>query len=429
MATRRKVISKKKKPSNNLLAKVMGNVDALAKKNNVSIYNLEEFEDMYGVKFFIPTGLPSLDMHLFQEKINNHSGKLPYGIPTGRVTEIVGNEASFKTTFTHEASAACRKMGGLVFLAQTENDFDLNYYRPFYESKGLDFDTEVKPFVRAASVSTVGDLEKATTTFVKEIRAYYKAGGEPVPIVIVVDSIASMFSNADFENYDKDGIEGTITPGSSAKDLHRFFKGILEDVGRYNIAFIMTNHWRAKIGSAGNGPTRLPAHDSAVKYYASTRLETAAGGFSKADSKTTSHFGIKYTKTRDLYVKIRKKRGKILGTSHFNLVVNPNLGFNYIESLVDAMMISNVVKKTTKGFVFMLDPESEYKVEKDLAESIGEQIFSGRAKLMAYLRANMKDLVRSEMLCYKRGPWLLGNDDVDIRSRAQKEVGEEVENV
>ena len=188
------------------LLDLMKSVDATAKEKGTRMFDLEGFESTYGVKYFISTGLPSFDLMLMSNKARNLSGSHPYGFPTGRVVEICGDEQSFKTWITHSISARVRSMGGLVFLIQSENDFDLSFYKSFYDRYRLDFKKEVTPFVRASSANTIGDVVQSLRTILPNIREHYENGGSDVPTVIVLDSLAAMFSTEDHERYEKDEV-------------------------------------------------------------------------------------------------------------------------------------------------------------------------------------------------------------------------------
>jgi len=166
--------------NSSVLVDLMNNVTQDAKRNKVSMMDLGEFEGTYGIRYYITTGLPSLDFHLFQNRQNNdESVEKPYGFPTGRIVEIAGEEQSYKTWLTHHISSQVRKMGGIVFLIQTEADFDLSFYKDFYSKKGLDFDKEVVPFVRASHANTVGEATAVLKTILPRIREFYEQN-EPV---------------------------------------------------------------------------------------------------------------------------------------------------------------------------------------------------------------------------------------------------------
>ena len=402
MATRAKSRAGKPRASSSkaVLKKLMMGVDATAKKRGVPMFDLQAFEDTYGVKFYISTGMPDFDIMTMQNKDNNQSGRKPYGFPTGRIVELCGNEASYKTWMTHQISSRVRKMGGLVFLIQTENDFDLSFYRRFYDSKGLDFDTEVKPYVRAVMATTLGELREALKSIIPSIKAHYDESPDvSFPTVIVLDSLGAMFSTENKENYDADNEKGDRM-GGSAKEIHDLMKSLTEPCGRYNIMFLMTNHFRANLG--GGMKQQKPAHDSAVKYYASFRSELKS--WNKKGAKKTS-LGQDYMSLKVLNVNITKKRGDFVGDSKLEVGVFPQHGFDYLGSLINALRLTGVAKQGAK-FVFTLDPESGIKYEKELFDKITElgKIEMKNTEVRDFLKENMTLVPKLEYVLFEHGP-------------------------
>ena len=394
-----------KSSSNNALKKLIANIDENAAKRKVSMFKLKDFEEMYGVKYFISTGLPDLDLHLFSGE-RNLSGTRPMGWPTGRIVEICGDEGSFKTWITHSASARFRKAGGLVFLIQTENDFDLRFYRKFYDSVGLDFESEVEPFVRASMATTMGETINALKSILPKVREHYEQGGESIPVLIVLDSLAAMFSTADHDNFEADK---DPKMGSHASEIHKMMKYIMEDLGRYNVCFMVTNQYRADMGPSRK--TKKPAHDNAVRYYASLRLQTTAWG-GKANERTS--LGQDYLDTKQVKVKITKIRGETTGNNELELTYFVNRGFDKLGSLINAMQISGMIKPSKSSWEFTLNTETPVKYEQELHDFLdgAGKLKMGKGKTFrAFLKENKEWIPKIELIALARGPRKFGDEE------------------
>jgi len=388
----------------NALSGVMKATMALAKKNKIDVVSAEDFEQMMGVKFFITTGLPSLDINLYQNNENYEDGDLPYGFPTGRIVEISGKENSYKSWLLHAASARCRKMGGLVFQVYTEADFDISFFRFFYDKMGLDYKKDVEPFVGMASATTVDDVKHAVSTFITSMKAYYDGGGTPIPAIITIDSLGALLSETNLERMDKDEDDQV---GVHAKDLHNFFKRVKNDCARYNILMMFSNHNRASLGGMFAGETS--AHDSAIKYYAGLRVNLAAD---KSGDSSTSH-GVKYLKNRKVRCHVKKIKGTMVGDGKFELIALPNIGFDYLASLIEAGRITQLlVKKGNGAYEFRGEAGQNKYLDELISELGGTTTWAGGEALRKYLKENMKVIVLLEKACYIKGPHLLSEDDV-----------------
>jgi RecA/RadA recombinase len=403
VAKKGKATAKATSPSN-ALSGVMKATMALAKKNKIDVLNPEDFDEMMGVKFFISTGLPSLDLYLCQNNENFEDGDLPYGFPTGRIVEISGKENSYKSWLLHSAAAQTRKMGGLIFQVYTEADFDIEFFKYFYDKKGLDFKKDVEPYIGMSPATTVDDVKHAVSTFITSVKAYYDAGGTPIPAIITIDSLGALLSETNLVRMDKDEDDQV---GVHAKDLHNFFKRVKNDCARYNILLMFTNHNRAALGGAFAGETS--AHDSAVKYYAALRLNLSAD---KTGDKSSS-FGMDFLKNRKVRCNIKKIKGTMVGNGKFELLALPNIGFDYLGSLLEAARITQILVRKGNGSYEFRGEAGQNKYLDELISELGTTtVWSGGESLRKYLKEHMKAIVLLEKACYVKGPHLLSEEDV-----------------
>jgi len=322
--------------------------DFFKKTKDTQFYDLDSLEKTFGPKHFISTGLPSFDLHL-DGKYNSVTDRYEFGWPTGRIHEIVGASQTFKSYLMHLFAAQTIKMGGYVWFLTDEMDVNLNFYKTFYESEGLDFE-QAKESIGAGVVKTVLDLKDELQKILKYLAANERLiKDQNVPIMIFMDSLGALQSHSDYERTEKGE---TIKPGSHARELHDLFKSTMYDIARYDVAFFYTNHYRANLGFGHK--KQQPAHDFVVQYYPSYRLGVSA--WTPQSGRGTSHKR-NYEVYQTFAASWIKKRGPTVGENKFELTFYSNHGFSLEDSLVDAILTSGLANAKAKEMIFR-DPFS-----------------------------------------------------------------------
>lgn len=198
------------------------------------------------VKDFIPTGSTLLDYIM----TNRRGG----GIPVGKLTEIIGEEASGKSLLLTQILANTQKKGGLAVLFDEENALNPE----FAERVGLDIQKLV--YMQAGCVESVGEnIEKiinlARSKDVKRI------------ITIGWDSVAATPPKAELEgDYDPNS-----RVGLQAKAIAKMLRKLTSTIGREKVTLVFTNQMKVKIGVMFGDPMGTPG-GKAIPYHASIRV-------------------------------------------------------------------------------------------------------------------------------------------------------------
>lgn len=383
-------------------------VQKLAEEKSLGLMSPDKFAESYGVKYFISTGVPSLNLYLGQEGENYDTNDFYYGIPTGRFTEIVGNESSFKTFLLQKIGAEAIRRGGFFFYNSSELDFDLEFFKGFYKDIGVEWD-EISENILCDVAPTARDLQNILKVIFPKLAELHKTNEKPGPVVIGLDSLAGMMGG---ENKDRlyDEKNDSDRTGSHASELHTIFKMSMVEIAKYDTAFVFTNQYRADMNIRSNADQK-PAHNQIVKYYTSCRLDLRIG----KKLKQVSRKGRDYVVARILNGKIRKVRGSLIGDGAFELVVRQNGSFDYLHSLVESMEITRIIEKVGKDWKLHLDPESENELEMELAQRFAHREFPTAKAIKQYLRTDKEMWPMIEQMCYVRGPWDINKEEeVDI---------------
>jgi recombination protein RecA len=186
-----------------------------------------------GELLWLPTGSRALDA-----AIGN-------GYPLGRIIEIIGPEASGKTTASYHALSEAQKKGKKAVFIDAEGTFDPNYFSAIGDLSKLEI---IQNDTAEEALNIVGDLI-----------------GYP-DVVIAVDSVAALVPQAEDE---KDIGENSV--GLQARLMSQACRKINKDIHESSL-LIFTNQIREKIGVMYGSPETTPG-GRALKFYASVRLD------------------------------------------------------------------------------------------------------------------------------------------------------------
>lgn len=174
------------------------------------------------------------------------------GIPRGRITEIYGHESSGKTTICLHIIAEAQKEGGIAAFIDAEHALD-----PIYaKSIGVNLEDLV--------ISQPESGEQALNVVENLIRSN-------AVDVIVIDSVAALVPKVEI-----DADVGDQTIGIQARLMSQAMRKLTSITSKYNTAIVFTNQLRMKIstGFSFGGPQETTTGGTALKYYASMRIET-----------------------------------------------------------------------------------------------------------------------------------------------------------
>jgi recombination protein RecA len=198
------------------------------------------------VKDFVDTGSTLLNYII----CNRRNG----GVPVGKITEIMGEEATGKSLLVTHILANTQRKGGLAVYIDEENALNPE----FAQRVGLDLSRLV--YLQCGSVEAVGEnIEKVINLArAKDVKRV---------ITIVWDSIAATPPRAE--------LEGDWDPNSrvglQAKAIAKMMRKLTKTVGRERVTLVFTNQMKTKIGVRFGDPMGTPG-GKAVPYHASVRV-------------------------------------------------------------------------------------------------------------------------------------------------------------
>jgi len=171
------------------------------------------------------------------------------GLPRGRMIEIFGPESSGKTTLALHAIAESQKLGGIAAFVDAEHALDPNY------AKGLGVKIE--------------DLLISQPDFGEQaleiVDTLVRSGAVDV---IVLDSVAALTPRAEIE-----GEMGDAHVGLQARLMSQALRKITANVSRSRTIVIFVNQTRMKIGVPPYTNPETTTGGTALKFYASVRID------------------------------------------------------------------------------------------------------------------------------------------------------------
>lgn len=186
------------------------------------------------------------------------------GLPRGRIVEILGQEASGKTTLTLHVIAQAQKQEIRCAFIDTEQALD----RTRAELIGVDFEK--------LAISQPDNGEQAL-----DLLDFLVRSGEFG--VIVIDSVAALTPKAEIE-----GDQADANIGVQARNMGKAMRKIVAPVNKKQILVIFTNQIRNSIGGFGFGPKETTPGGNALKFYASVRIDMRRTGNNKSGERLLS---------------------------------------------------------------------------------------------------------------------------------------------
>jgi RecA/RadA recombinase len=308
--------------------------------------DIKKYDKTYGIPGYIPFNLPDLDL-----LCGSDEPMLNWGIARGRVTELSGPEASFKSTLCHQLAAEVLDQGGLVYWFSSETDFSERYARKHLREYSLDFDA-VQENYKVIPVMTVQELFTTMQSLMKpwseKALEIEEEGGialkEFPPILFILDSLSAMMGGGDYERIDdkKVGFDGGPQVGGHAHELHRFFKYFLVPWMRIGATFVYTNHVRANLGF-GYAKTKI-AHDMVVRHYCNLRIALKSYNWNIGTSKANrGKMAFQYGKK--VSVQVMKERNDVwVLDGETELTYQYNYGWDIYRSVINMLCDTGVAQ-------------------------------------------------------------------------------------
>jgi len=175
------------------------------------------------------------------------------GFPRGRIVQIYGAEASFKSTIALRTVAEAQKGGAKVLWVDAEMGFDINWAK----ANGVDMKKIgiMKPDNQIEGLDTI-------TNAIKD--------GDWN--VVVLDSLIALAPQKESGDSKKNTVASIDVEamGVFARKMSQWFRNNVKYISKHGILFIIINQLRMNISGYGN-PEVVPG-GNAVKYYSSINL-------------------------------------------------------------------------------------------------------------------------------------------------------------
>jgi protein RecA len=217
--------------------------------DNVIVESLPE------VRGFLSTGCSMLDIAI--------SGRIPGGIPLGRITHIYGAEATAKTVVAMGIAGAAQRAGGKVFFGDVEHTLECEWAKLF----GLDCSNK-ETFEVFYPEYLEGFFDINLAGIIKQVKE--KWAGKP--IVVATDSVTALPAKDELSCSMDEGSFGTIR----ARRMSLGFRKYIRQLAENNITLICIDQTRDNIGQAF-GPKETVSGGRALKFYSSIRLHLTPG--------------------------------------------------------------------------------------------------------------------------------------------------------
>jgi len=183
-------------------------------------------------------------------------GMMGGGFPLGRIVEVLGDEASGKTTVALHVLAEAQKQGGVGVMIDMEHALDMSYA----ETIGIN---------KSELVFAQPDSGEEALEIIKEMMVIKAEISKTKPLVAVVDSAAAM---ATAEELTRDMGSATVAP--VARLLSTSLRRLKGEVAQTQTLLLFTNQMRDTIGQFKSSNS---TGGRALKFYTSVRLELSMG--------------------------------------------------------------------------------------------------------------------------------------------------------
>lgn len=228
------------------------------------------------VKDFISTGSTLLD-YIISNRPNG-------GIPVGKLTEIVGEEASGKSLLCAHIIANTQKKGGIAIYLDTESAANPDFM------KRLGVDISKLVYLQPGSIEECYEAIEKTMVMAR-------AKNTTCPITIIWDSTAASPPKAELEgDYDPNSRIG-LAAKAHAKGMRKLTLNVAFD----KVTLVFTNHLKVKIGVMFGDPMTTSG-GKAIPYHASVRIRLTKSTELKDEKNDKEVFGI------HTYAKVFKNR-------------------------------------------------------------------------------------------------------------------------
>lgn len=166
------------------------------------------------------------------------TGSLFKGIPQGRITAVAGPSHAGKSFMAGNLVRAAQQAGAYCLVVDSERAFD----DEFASNMGINTDEDYN----YKSAVTIPDTAKLVNNFISGYKSEFGTDSDAPKVLIVIDSLDSLFTAADWEAFQKKG-ELKADQGLHAKQTKAMLTKFQQAIGDTNIAMVVTKQvYRAK---------------------------------------------------------------------------------------------------------------------------------------------------------------------------------------
>jgi len=254
------------------------------------------------------------------------------GIPSGRLTTIVGEEGSGKSTLAAQIMAEVQRMGGLAVLADSENAFDPE------RAPALGVDATQVIWLRSTNL-------QETINEIIDVIGLIRDEAPDVPVAIIWDSIAQTPPKEEL-----DDPFGTPHMALHARYVSTALRRLIPLIASTKVALVFVNQYREDIGARGFGPKKTMLAARAIRFASTVIIELTRIG----------NVGTNKAEPDGIEVKafLRKNKvGKPFRTAIFDLLFGglpgEPAGVDNASSILNFAVAAGIVqKKGTGRFVY-----------------------------------------------------------------------------
>ena len=303
------------------------------------------------------------------------TGNLYNGVPQGRITAIAGPSHAGKSFVAGNLIRSAQQENAYCLVIDSENAFDDDFAR----NVGIDTENNYN----YKSVLTIPDTARLVNSFIKGYKKEYNDDSDAPKILIVIDSLDSLFTDSDWESFHKKG-ELKADQGLQSKQLKGMLLKFQQSIKHTNIAMVVTKQvYRAKAEQILQGEGVWIVND-AIRYPCSqilliTRLKL------KDDSKTV------------VGIRMKCEGFKTRFTKPFqNVVIEVpyDEGMDPLSGLLELAMALEVITK--KGARYVVEGEDKSWYAKDIAEYAPKILSACEKKSTEYIDVGREEEIDSD---------------------------------
>lgn len=203
------------------------------------------------IPYWVPSGIPVMD------------AILGGGIPGGRLVELYGDAATYKSSLALQVLSEVQKMGGLGLLLDPE----ATTTREMAARAGVNVDELIFGYP-----NTIEELyDDYIRVFLDGKEKLDEKQDSPTPAIIVWDSIASTVPAAELKTIETKGL-GKASMAEHARAISKMLRILPRQLAQSQTTGLFVNQTRQKLGVLF-GDKNITPGGKALKFYASVRIE------------------------------------------------------------------------------------------------------------------------------------------------------------